>query len=98
LQPLLDRSGRSYLLRENGSTVTRVVPNEIEGRATSLAPGRTLSYFGYEFEVPRSGHEELTGVTPTEINRIVLPLHKTASATPIAPRSRTTANHRWRNN
>lgn len=38
--------------------VTRVVPTELKDVSTSLAPGRKLSYFGYEFEVPWSDLDE----------------------------------------
>ncbi|MFZ0299698.1 MAG: hypothetical protein WAM13_15210 [Candidatus Sulfotelmatobacter sp.] len=34
--------------------VTRVVPTELTNVSTSRAPGRKVSYFGYEFEVPWS--------------------------------------------
>jgi hypothetical protein len=38
--------------------VTRVVPTELKDVSTSLAPGRKLSYFGYQFEVPWSDLDE----------------------------------------
>ncbi|MFY9911472.1 MAG: hypothetical protein WCF22_08460 [Candidatus Sulfotelmatobacter sp.] len=38
--------------------VTRVVPTQLKDLSTSLAPGRKLSYLGYEFEVPWSDLDE----------------------------------------
>jgi hypothetical protein len=38
--------------------VTRIVPTELKDVSTSLAPGRKLSYFGYEFEAPWSDLDE----------------------------------------
>jgi hypothetical protein len=38
--------------------VARVAPTELKDVSTSLAPGKKLSYFGYEFEVPWSDLDE----------------------------------------
>jgi hypothetical protein len=38
--------------------VAKVVPIELQDVSTSLAPGKKLSYFGYEFEVPWSDLDE----------------------------------------
>jgi hypothetical protein len=38
--------------------VTRVVPTELHDLSASPTPGRKLSYFGYEFEVPWSDLDE----------------------------------------
>jgi hypothetical protein len=38
--------------------VARVVPTDLKDVAISSAPGRKLSYFGYEFEIPWSDFDE----------------------------------------
>lgn len=43
---------------KSAPAVARVVPTELNDLSTSLAPGRKLSYFGYEFEVPWSDLDE----------------------------------------
>ena len=41
-------------LAKTAPAVTRVVPTELKDLSISPAPGRKLSYFGYELEVPWS--------------------------------------------
>jgi hypothetical protein len=38
--------------------ITRIVPTDLKDRSVSQTPGKTLSYFGYEFEVPWSDLDE----------------------------------------
>jgi hypothetical protein len=42
----------SYYATKKVSPVVRVVPTELQDKSVSAAPGKTLSYFGYEFEIP----------------------------------------------
>jgi hypothetical protein len=47
--------------------ITRIVPTDLKDKSTSGAPGRALSYFGYEFEVPWSDlDEDQTKLYPTD--------------------------------
>jgi hypothetical protein len=50
--------GLSYYAARKALPVTRVVPTELPNRSVSDAPGKKLSYFGYEFEVPWSDLDE----------------------------------------
>src|SRR5690242_5408287 len=45
-------------LAKTAPAVTRVVPTDLKDLSTSQAPGRKLSYFGYEFEVPWNDVDE----------------------------------------
>jgi hypothetical protein len=46
--------GLSSYMQKKAPPVTRVVPIELKDERVSTAPGKKLSYFGYEFEVPWS--------------------------------------------
>jgi hypothetical protein len=65
----------SYYLARKALPVARVVPTELQDKSVSEAPGKKLSYFGYEFEVPWSDLDETqTKLYPTnepKKNRVV---------------------------
>lgn len=42
----------SLIAARNASPITRMVPTELKDLSVAQAPGRKLSYFGYEFEIP----------------------------------------------
>ncbi|HWW15238.1 MAG TPA: hypothetical protein VN310_11300 [Candidatus Dormibacteraeota bacterium] len=48
----------SFDAARNSPPITRIVPTDLKDTSTSEAPGKTLSYFGYEFEVPWSDLDE----------------------------------------
>jgi hypothetical protein len=48
----------SFYAAKKAPAVASVVPVDLKNKSISAAPGRTLSYFGYEFEVPWSDLEE----------------------------------------
>ncbi len=48
----------SFDAARNSLPITRIVPTDLKDRSVSQAPGKTLSYFGYEFEVPWSDLDE----------------------------------------
>jgi hypothetical protein len=48
----------SFYAAKKAPAVASVVPVELKNKSVSMAPGRTLSYFGYEFEVPWSDLDE----------------------------------------
>ena len=48
----------SFYAAKKAPPVTRVVPIDLKDHSVSLIPGQTLSYFGYEFEVPWSDLDE----------------------------------------
>jgi len=48
----------SFYAAKKAPAVASVVPVDLKNKSISLAPGRTLSYFGYDFEVPWTDLEE----------------------------------------
>jgi hypothetical protein len=48
----------SFYAARNAPPVARVVPTDLKDQSVSQAPGKKLSYFGYEFEVPWSDLDE----------------------------------------
>lgn len=48
----------SFYAARKAPPVARVVPTGLKDRSVSQAPGKKLSYFGYEFEVPWSDIDE----------------------------------------
>jgi hypothetical protein len=48
----------SFYAAKKAPAVASVVPVDLKNKSVSMAPGRTLSYFGYEFEVPWNDLEE----------------------------------------
>ena len=48
----------SFYAARKALPVARVVPTELKDHSVSQAPGMKLSYFGYDFEVPRSDLDE----------------------------------------
>lgn len=58
---------RSFYAAWNAPRVARVVPVELKDKSVSDAPGKKLSYFGYEFEVPWSDLDEVqTKLSPKD--------------------------------
>ena len=57
----------SFDAARNSLPITRIVPTDLKDTSVSGAPGRTLSYFGYEFEVPWTDLDEnQTKLYPTD--------------------------------
>jgi hypothetical protein len=48
----------SFYAAKKAPAVASVIPVDLKNKSISAAPGRMLSYFGYEFEVPWSDLEE----------------------------------------
>jgi len=48
----------SFDAARNALPFTRIVPTDLKDISASQAPGQTLSYFGYEFEVPWNDLDE----------------------------------------
>jgi hypothetical protein len=48
----------SFYAARKALPVARVVPADLQDKSVSETPGRTLSYFGYEFDVPWSDLDE----------------------------------------
>ncbi len=48
----------SFYLAKKAPPVARIVPTELKDKSVSEAPGATLSYIGYEFEVPWNDLDE----------------------------------------
>jgi hypothetical protein len=48
----------SFYSARNAPGVARIVPTELKDKSVSETPGTTLSYFGYEFDVPWSDLDE----------------------------------------
>jgi hypothetical protein len=57
----------SFDAARNSPPITRIVPTDLKDMSFSEAPGKTLSYFGYEFEIPWSDLDESqTKLYPTD--------------------------------
>ena len=48
----------SFDAARTAAPVTRLVPTELKDTSVSQVPGTKLSYFGYEFEIPRTDLDE----------------------------------------
>src|SRR6476620_3508106 len=48
----------SFYAARKALPIARVVPADLKDKSVSPTPGRNLSYFGYEFEVPWSDLDE----------------------------------------
>ena len=48
----------SFYAAKKAPPVTRVIPAELKDKSVSEVPGKKLSYFGYEFEIPWSDLDE----------------------------------------
>lgn len=48
----------SFDAARNSLPIARIVPTDLKDTSASEAPGKTLSYFGYEFEIPWSDLDE----------------------------------------
>jgi hypothetical protein len=57
----------SYYEAHQALAITRVVPTELSDSSVSQAPGKTLSFFGYDFEIPWPDLDESqTKLYPTD--------------------------------
>jgi len=48
----------SFYAARKAPPVARVVPTDLKDQSVSEAPGKKLSYFGYEFQIPWSDLDE----------------------------------------